>query len=77
MHSDELSRYCEYLLRVLEAAFAEESRFSATIFSEEGPERLAVRLAAIHLRKSDRSEYGMSRSNLPYSSVGSEISRRW
>ncbi len=48
-HSDELTRFCDYFLQVLGAAFAGESRFSATIFSEEGSERLAVRLAAIHL----------------------------
>ena len=45
----ELRRFCDYLLRVLNAAFGDIERFSATIFEEDGPERLAVRLVAIHL----------------------------
>ncbi len=52
---DELSRFCHYFLQVLGAAFADNGRFSATIFREEGPERLAVRLAAIHLAQTGRN----------------------
>jgi hypothetical protein len=51
--SGELPGYCNYLLRVLTAAFDDTERFSATIFTEDGPERLAVRLVAIHLDKVD------------------------
>jgi hypothetical protein len=47
--ADELPRYCDYLLRVLDAAFGDTNHFSATIFKEAGPVRLAVRLVAIHL----------------------------
>ncbi len=50
---DELPRYCDYLLHVLDAAFGESERFSATIFREDGPERLAIRLVAIHLDPMD------------------------
>ncbi|MBY0523530.1 MAG: N-6 DNA methylase [Gemmataceae bacterium] len=50
---DELSRYCDYLLGVLAAAFGDPERFSATIFRDDGPERLAVRLVAIHLNRVD------------------------
>jgi len=46
---DELSRYCDYLLQVLAAAFGDTDRFSATIYREDGTERLAVRLVAVHL----------------------------
>jgi hypothetical protein len=52
---DELLRYCDFFLHVLEAAFDGSHRFSATIFRESGSERLAVRLIAIHL-KSEWSE---------------------
>ncbi|MBL8797700.1 MAG: SAM-dependent DNA methyltransferase, partial [Planctomycetia bacterium] len=51
--SDELLRYCNYLLPVLEAAFDDTERFAATIFREDGPEFLAVRLVAIHLDRFD------------------------
>ena len=69
-HSDELTRFCDYFLQVLGAAFAEDRRFSATIFSEEGPERLAVRLAAIH-----RSQVGQDR--IRHESIASpELFRR-
>jgi hypothetical protein len=47
---DELRRYCDYFLRVLEAAFGEKHRFTATIFREDNHDRLAVRLVAIHLK---------------------------
>jgi hypothetical protein len=56
---DELPRYCDFLLRVLAAAFGDTERFSATIFREDGPERLAVRLVAVHLKRigSERVRY--------------------
>jgi len=46
---DELERYCGFFLRVLGAAFGQD-RFAATIFREDGAERLSVRLVAIHLK---------------------------
>jgi hypothetical protein len=48
---DELHRYCDYFLRVLEAAFGIEHSFAATVFHEDNYERLSVRLAAIHLQR--------------------------
>jgi hypothetical protein len=50
---DELPRYCDFLLRVLAEAFDDSERFSATIFREDGPEHLAVRLVAVHLERID------------------------
>lgn len=52
--ADELSRFCDFFLQVLESAFDDRGRFSATIFKEAGPDQLAVRLAAIHLTDTGR-----------------------
>jgi hypothetical protein len=49
-HHDELLRYSDYFLKVLEAGFGNEERFAATIFREDRDNRLAVRLVGIHLK---------------------------
>ncbi len=68
----ELPSYCNYLLRVLDAAFSDTERFSATIFREDGPERLAVRLVAIHLDRVDneRVRYEPIASSLLFERLG-------
>src|SRR5207248_128775 len=46
----DLMRFCDHLLRVLEAAFGRDYGFSSTVFQETEQQPLAVRLVAIHLK---------------------------
>jgi hypothetical protein len=45
----ELSRYCEYFIRVLKAGFGEDKAIAATVFQEKGTDLLPFRLVAFEL----------------------------
>lgn len=48
-HDTDLQKYAEQFIRVLKAGFGNEKEICATIFQEPLPDRLPVRMLAIHL----------------------------
>jgi hypothetical protein len=55
MAEPELSRYCEYFIRVMKAGFGQDKQITATIFSESKGALLPYRLVAFELNQSSKN----------------------
>jgi N-6 DNA Methylase len=59
LREPQLSKYCEYFIRVLKAGFGDDKRISATIFQETGTDTLPFRLVAFELDQTAKSSVGV------------------
>jgi hypothetical protein len=55
----DLSKFCEYFIRVLKAGFGQNKNISATIFQEVGTDLLPYRLVAFELNRSSNKPYNV------------------
>ena len=55
----DLSKFCEYFIRVLKAGFGRDKNITATIFQETGTDLLPYRLVAFELNRSSDKPYNV------------------
>jgi len=59
LREPQLTKYCEYFIRVLKAGFGDDKEISATIFQETGTDTLPFRLVAFELDQTTKSSVGV------------------